>query len=65
LLDGLDRPTVLQLDGPDVSGQQPAGPTLREVLPPELVADVRLVRAQALALHRALPVGNTQAAGDE
>jgi hypothetical protein len=54
LLDGLDKPTVLQIDGPGETQQQ-AGPTLREVLPAEVVAEPRLVRQQALALHRALP----------
>jgi len=55
-LDGLNRPTVLQIDGPSDTQQQ-VGPTLREVLPAELTADVRTLRAQALAIHRALPAG--------
>jgi hypothetical protein len=58
LLDGLDRPTVLQIDGPGETAQQ-AGPTLREVLPAEVIADPRSVRQQALALHRALPAGES------
>lgn len=56
MLDGLDRPTVLQIDGPGETAQQ-VGPTLREVLPAEVVAGPRSVREQALALHRALPAG--------
>lgn len=59
LLDGLDKPTVLQIDGPSESQQQ-AGPSLREVLPAEVVADPRSVREQALALHRALPAAGGQ-----
>jgi hypothetical protein len=62
-LDGLDKPTVLQIDGPGDSGQQQTGPTLREVLPPEVVADERSVRAQALRLHRALPAGEIEQVG--
>lgn len=54
LLDGMDKPTVLQIEGGTESSQQ-QGPTLREILPPDVVADVRTVRAQALALHRVLP----------
>jgi hypothetical protein len=64
MLDGLDRPQVLQIDGVGETPQQ-AGPTLREVLPAEVAADPRSVRQQALLLHRALPAGNTQAAGDK
>lgn len=60
LLDGLDKPTVLQLEGPGETAQQ-AGPTLREVLPPEVVANPRSVREQALALHRALPDAKDEA----
>lgn len=56
MLNGIDKPTVLQIDGPGDTQQQ-AGPMLREVLPAEVVAEPRLVRQQALALHRALPAG--------
>lgn len=62
MLDGLDRPTVLQIDGP-ADSQQHSGPTLREVLPAELVAEPRSVRSQALALHRAIPVADVDQAG--
>lgn len=58
LLDGLDKPTVLQIDGPGETAQQ-QGPTLREVLPAEVVADPRSVRQQALVLHRVLPLPAT------
>lgn len=61
LLDGLDKPTVLQIDGPGETAQQ-QGPTLREVLPAEVVADPRSVRQQALALHKVLPL---PAAGEQ
>ena len=63
LLDGLDRPTVLQIDGAGETVQQ-AGPTLREVLPAEVVAaDPRSVRQQALALHLVLPRETGEQAG--
>lgn len=62
-LNGLDRPTVLQIEGSGDPSQQSVGPQLREVLPAELVADVRSVRAQALALHRALPAGASEDTG--
>ena len=65
-LNGLDRPTVLHVEGSGAGMEQPRhGPTLREFLPPELVADSRLVREQALLLHRALPAGDTGAAAGD
>lgn len=58
LLDGLGRPEVWQIEsGPRDLGQQHV-PKLREVLPPELAADARAVREQALLVHRALPMPN-------
>lgn len=63
LLDGLDKPTVLQIDNPGDVGQQQAGPSLRELLPASVVADPRTVRQQALALHRVLPTGHSEQAG--
>jgi hypothetical protein len=63
-LNGLDRPVVLHVEGAGAGMDQPRHVlTLREVLPPELVADERSVRQQALLLHRALSAGNTQAGG--
>jgi hypothetical protein len=62
-LDGLNRPTVLQIDNPGDTQQQ-VGPTLRDVLPPEVVAaDPRTVRQQALALHLVLPRETGEQAG--
>ncbi|MGH4011013.1 MAG: hypothetical protein ACRDTH_23120 [Pseudonocardiaceae bacterium] len=58
-LNGLDKPAVLQLEGPGDTGQQRHVPTLRELLPVEEFAEVRSVREQALLLHRALPAGSS------
>ncbi|MDQ3764712.1 MAG: hypothetical protein M3460_25230 [Actinomycetota bacterium] len=60
-------PTVLHVEGSGAGMEQPRhGPTLRELLPPELVAvDPRSVREQALLLHQALPAGDTRAAGEK
>lgn len=63
-LEGLKRPIALQVEG-SVDGQVVSGPSLRDVLPAEVAADPRSVREQALLLHRALPAGNTRAAGDK
>jgi hypothetical protein len=62
LLNGLDQPRTLHIESP---GDTAPGhmPTLREVLPPELAVDARAVREQTLLLHRALPAGETGAAG--
>jgi hypothetical protein len=55
-LNGLDQPQTLHIGSPGDTAPQEHMPTLREVLPPELVADARAVREQALLLHRALPM---------
>jgi hypothetical protein len=60
MLNGLDKPTMLRLEGPSDSGQPQQGPTLRELLPVEEFAEVRSVCEQALRLHRALPPGDTR-----
>jgi AraC-like DNA-binding protein len=56
LLNGLDQPQMLHIESAGDTAPRHM-PTLREVLPPELAVDARAVRAQALALHRALPAG--------
>jgi hypothetical protein len=58
VLNGLDKPVMLQVGGLSDSGQPPQGPTLREILPAEF--SVKTVREQALCLHRALPPGDTR-----
>ena len=54
-LNGLDKPTVLQLEGPGDPQQHHRGPSLGELLPADQFADVHTIRLQALAIHRALP----------
>lgn len=61
LLDGLDKPTVLQLDGPGATTQQQTAPSLRDILPADAFADQESVREQALRLHRILPANVEQA----
>lgn len=56
LLNGLDQPQMLHIESPRDTAPRGHMPTLREVLPPELVADTQAVREQALLLHRALPM---------
>lgn len=60
MLNGLDKPVMLQVGGLSDFGQPPQGPMLREILPAEEFADVRSEREQALRLHRALPPGDTR-----
>ena len=64
-LNGLDKRAVLQLEGWEDTAPAQHVPTLREVLPPEVAADPRLVREQALLLHRALPASEAGVASDE
>jgi hypothetical protein len=54
-LNGLDKPTVIQLDNPPGDTQHTPGPSLAELLPADQFAEIRSIREQALLLHRALP----------
>lgn len=58
-LNGLNRPLMLTLDVPGNAGVDAARTprTLGEILPADQFADVRSLREQALAIHRALPPG--------
>jgi hypothetical protein len=62
-LNGLDRPVIMQLDGPG-EGPQQVTRTLAEVLPPEEFTAAGSVRDMALRLHRALPPTGTDRNGD-